>query len=219
MKRILLLPSILLAILIAPLAGHAANPSFADLSNGPVYLGPIIQSATTSNTMGVVSAAALTVSNSLYIGTNSLSSSNSVQIDTPQLAKALQVDMNGNAYFGGLVGPMAQSPSTSNSLGVVSFAGFLPLSLANLLIAFTAGSCYQPISIKRDQNGLMTNATVLWPDGTFGSYNSTSNNPAWITVDSFTVTYTNAGKTVTQPAVLRDQTGSVTNKPALVVTP
>ena len=61
MKRILLLPSILLAILIAPLAGHAANPSFADLSNGPVYLGPIIQSANASNSLGVVSAALVDV--------------------------------------------------------------------------------------------------------------------------------------------------------------
>ena len=69
MKRILLLPSILLAILIAPLAGHAANPSFADLSNGPVYLGPIIQSSTTSNTLGVVSAASITTSGFTNLGT------------------------------------------------------------------------------------------------------------------------------------------------------
>jgi hypothetical protein len=80
-----------------------------------------------------------------------------------------------------------------------------------------SAGAYELTVLLRDSNDVVTNATVLWPDGTYGVFLCTSNNPTWLTVDSYTITYTNAGKTITQSTVLRNATGAITNKPALTI--
>ena len=92
-------------------------------------------------------------------------------------------------------------------------------SLSARLLAAVAAGAYQPTAIQRDSTGLATNATVLWPDGTGGVLTVTEVNPTWLAVDAYTITYTNLGKTITQPAVSRDHNGHITNAPALTITP
>lgn len=73
--------------------------------------------------------------------------------------------------------------------------------------------------ITRDGNGAATSAPVLWPDGTVGTYTADTVSSAFPgAVDAYHVTYGSpASKTYTQPAVTRDATGAVTNRPALTV--
>jgi hypothetical protein len=69
----------------------------------------------------------------------------------------------------------------------------------------------------RNSDGLVTSATVIWPDGSEGTYTGTADG-TWKALSSFSVTHTDSGKTVTQPAVTREATyGYVTNQPALTV--
>lgn len=66
---------------------------------------------------------------------------------------------------------------------------------------------------------VVSSVTVIWPDGTGGTYTATTINATWGTVDAYTVTYTGAvTKTVTQAAVTRDSQGRVTTRPVLVIT-
>jgi hypothetical protein len=72
--------------------------------------------------------------------------------------------------------------------------------------------------VTRDANGVATSASVVWPDGSGGVFTATSVNATWRAVDAYTVTWTGSTtKTVTQPAVTRDSTGAVTNRPAMTV--
>lgn len=74
--------------------------------------------------------------------------------------------------------------------------------------------------ITRNANEAVTSAPVVWPDGTVGTFTATvlsSSFPG--AVDAYTVTYGSpATKTVTQPTLTRNSAGSVTTRPALVVT-
>jgi hypothetical protein len=66
---------------------------------------------------------------------------------------------------------------------------------------------------------VVSSVTVIWPDGTGGTYTATSINATWGMVDAYTVTYTGSPtKTVTQAAVTRDSQGRVTTRPTLTVT-
>lgn len=65
--------------------------------------------------------------------------------------------------------------------------------------------------------GVVSTATVKWPDGSAGTFTATTINSAWEAVDAYTVTHASSGKTVTQAAVTRNASGRVTSKPALTV--
>lgn len=73
--------------------------------------------------------------------------------------------------------------------------------------------------ITRDVNGAATSASVIWPDGTPGTYTATSLNGTFLgAVDGYTVTYGSPVRlTFTQPAVTRNASGAVTNRPAMTV--
>lgn len=79
------------------------------------------------------------------------------------------------------------------------------------------GECYELTAITRDVNETPTTATVKWPDGSGGTFTTTTANATFFTVDAYTVTHTLSSKTVTQTAVTRDAAGAVTTKPALTV--
>lgn len=74
------------------------------------------------------------------------------------------------------------------------------------------------VSPTRNSDGLVTAATVIWPDGSEGTFTGVADG-TWKAYASFMVTHVSSGKTVSQPAVTRDETyGYVTNQPALTVT-
>lgn len=76
---------------------------------------------------------------------------------------------------------------------------------------------YELTAINFDSDGVVTTATVLWPDGSAGVFTVTLKNPLFFTIDAYTVTHASSNKTVTQAAVTRDSSGNVTAKPALTV--
>lgn len=85
------------------------------------------------------------------------------------------------------------------------------------LKAWTQGEAYEPTAITRNSAGVVTSATVVWPDGSAGTFTATTVNSTYNAVDAYTVTHTTSGQTVTQAAVTRDSSGAVTTKPALTV--
>jgi hypothetical protein len=86
-----------------------------------------------------------------------------------------------------------------------------------LLKDWAAAEAYEVTAATRDVNDLVTTATVKWPDGSGGTFTTTTANATFLTVDAYTVSHTLSGKTVTQAAVTRNGNGAVTVKPALTV--
>ncbi len=78
---------------------------------------------------------------------------------------------------------------------------------------------YELTAITYDSDGVVTTATVLWPDGSAGTFTTVTKNATFLTIDAFTVTHTTSGKTITQALVTRSASGQVTVKPALTITP
>ena len=87
------------------------------------------------------------------------------------------------------------------------------------LVAWTESESYEPTSVTMDTTYPLvpSTATVKWPDGSAGTYTTTTINDTWEAVDAYTVTHTASSKTVTQAAVTRDVNGRVTVKPALTI--
>jgi len=92
--------------------------------------------------------------------------------------------------------------------------GGLFISLAQLIDPIINGP------ITRDANGAAISAALVWPDGATGVYTATQVSAAFPgAVDAYTCTRVVGGvmTTYTQPAVTRDASGAVVNKPAIVV--
>lgn len=89
----------------------------------------------------------------------------------------------------------------------------------NVIRMWALASAFSITSATRDSDGVITTASVLWPDGSAGTFTRTTKNATFLTIDAFTVTHTDSGKTATQPAVTRDASGNVTAQPALTVAP
>lgn len=69
-------------------------------------------------------------------------------------------------------------------------------------------------AVTRNTSEAATSATVVWPDGTTGTYTATVLSSAFPGgVDAYTVSY--SGHTITQPQITRDASGAVTAQPAL----
>lgn len=74
-------------------------------------------------------------------------------------------------------------------------------------------------SVTVDGDGAPTSATVEWPDGVAGVYSGTASATFPGSIDSYTVTRTGSPTvTYTQPAVTRNASGFITNRPAITVT-
>lgn len=74
--------------------------------------------------------------------------------------------------------------------------------------------------VTRAASGAALAAAVTWPDGATGQYTATTVSAAFPgAVDAYTVTYVADGttRTITQPAVTRNASGAVTNRPALTI--
>jgi hypothetical protein len=86
------------------------------------------------------------------------------------------------------------------------------------LIEWAASEAYQPRILQFDTDGCLVSATVVWPDGSSGSFTRVEKDPTWLTVNAYEVSHIQSGLKVVQPSVLRDvNMGCVTNKPALLV--
>lgn len=74
-------------------------------------------------------------------------------------------------------------------------------------------------AVTRDANGAPTSAVVAWPRGITGTYSGTASVTHPGTINSYTITRVGTPtKTYTQPAVTRDASGYITNRPAITVT-
>jgi len=92
-----------------------------------------------------------------------------------------------------------------------------PLAADQRLREWTEAESYEVTSINRDADGVVTTATVSWPDGSSGTFTTTTKNDDFLAVDAYTISHTESGKTVTQAAVTRDGDGNVLSKPSLTV--
>ena len=74
-------------------------------------------------------------------------------------------------------------------------------------------------TITRSGTGAAVGFSVSWPDGAIGTFTGTESTAIPGAIDAYTVTHILSGDTITytQPALTRDGTGAVTNRPALVV--
>lgn len=90
---------------------------------------------------------------------------------------------------------------------------------AQQLKDWTEAESYEVLAITYSTNypDVVASATLKWPDGSAGTFTSTTINASFICVDAYTVSHTASSKTVTQAAVTRDSEGKVTTKPALTV--
>jgi hypothetical protein len=85
------------------------------------------------------------------------------------------------------------------------------------LRAWTLSGAYSLTSATRDVDGVITTATVSWPDGSSGTFTTTTKNATFLTVDAYTVTHAGFSRTATQSAVTRDSSGNVTAQPAITI--
>lgn len=85
------------------------------------------------------------------------------------------------------------------------------------LIEWTTAEAYELTAINYDSDGVVTTATVKWPDGSAGVFTVTVKNTAFLAVDAYTITHVVLAKTVTQATMTRDASGNITVKPALTV--
>jgi hypothetical protein len=76
----------------------------------------------------------------------------------------------------------------------------------------------QYTAITRDSDNVVSSATVVWPDGSSGTFTRTAKNATFLTVDAYTVTHTASSHTLTQGAVTRDSFGNITSQPAITIT-
>lgn len=74
-------------------------------------------------------------------------------------------------------------------------------------------------SVTNDDDGAPISASVLWPDGVEGTYSGTASTVFPGAIDAYQVTRTGSPVlTYTQPAVTRDGSGNITNRPEITIT-
>lgn len=129
--------------------------------------------------------------------------------------------MSTNYHTAITTGAAANASTINSPLGQLDAALGAALggasALSQVLKEWTEAEAYETTALTRDSNGVVTSATVKWPDGSAGTFTATTINTQWVSIDAYTITHTASGKTVTQSAVTRDSDGAVTAKPALTV--
>jgi hypothetical protein len=85
------------------------------------------------------------------------------------------------------------------------------------LLAWTESSAYQATAPVFGTDQIIASSTVIWPDGSNGTFTTVTKNDRWKAVDSYTVTHSDSGKIVIQSDVSRDAFGNVTIKPELYI--
>lgn len=94
-------------------------------------------------------------------------------------------------------------------------------SISSLLTQWALAQSYRVVSASRDANEAITTASIVWPDGSTGTFTTDTASTLFPgAIDAYHVTYVpsvGASKTVTQAAVTRDLAGAVTAQPALTI--
>lgn len=94
--------------------------------------------------------------------------------------------------------------------------------VANNLLAWTYSQSYALTTITRNSDEAITSAIVVWPDGASGIFTTDTLSSVFVgAIDAYHVTYipeTGPTKTVTQPLLIRNDSGSVINQPDLILT-
>lgn len=88
-----------------------------------------------------------------------------------------------------------------------------------LLIGWASANAYTLTSASRDVDGVITTATIAWPDGSSGLFTTTTKNSTFLAVDAYTVTHAASGKTLIQSTITRDSNGLIVAQPPISVTP
>lgn len=86
---------------------------------------------------------------------------------------------------------------------------------ATKLIAWVIAEAFVMSESRYDGNGILTTATVTWPDGEPGTITTREPNVEFLSYDAFSVTYLHRGVTTTinQGTVTRDDDGYIVSKP------
>lgn len=77
---------------------------------------------------------------------------------------------------------------------------------------FTA-EAYRLTSATPDSDGVLESGTVVWPDGSAGTFTRTAKDSTWLMVTAYTISHTDSSKTVTQSAITINSSGFVTAEP------
>jgi hypothetical protein len=89
--------------------------------------------------------------------------------------------------------------------------GFPTTELSNRLIAWTLAQAWSYTSITRDADGVITTASIRWPDNTSGTLTRTAKNLSYLVMTGFSVSYN--ALTVTQPVISLDTNGRIAVRP------
>ena len=142
-------------------------------------------------------AAATGATNTTSIGTLA---SLTTTAKTSAVAAINEVDANADAAAASVGGVLGGASATAQTLK-----------------GWTEAGAYELTAVTVDSDNVPTTATAKWPDGSAGTFTTTTKNSTWLAVDAYTVSHTASGQTVTQTAVTRNSNGTVTTKPALTV--
>jgi len=113
--------------------------------------------------------------------------------------------------FGGLQ-LKTQSGTTQVSSGNFSFSSDAYLK------EVVSAEGYEPLTLFRDSDDVITSGIVKWPDGISGIFTTLIKGSGFNTIDSYSVSYFGSPtKTVTQPLLFRNVNGAVTGKPPLTI--
>lgn len=107
--------------------------------------------------------------------------------------------------------------SSADETKKITVSEFFRVTENDDLKAWTNSGAYAITSATRDSDGVITTASVSWPDGSTGTFTRTTKNATFLTIDAYTVTHTDSGKMATQSAVTRDASGNVTAQPAIAI--
>lgn len=118
--------------------------------------------------------------------------------------------------------------TAAGSVKVVSVQGALFYEIGTMqpsepnaqLTAWGLAQAFRLVSATRNSDGAITTASIVWPDGTTGTYTADTLSTSFPgATDAWRATYVGTpSKTVTQPGVTRDSNGAVTAQPALTIT-
>lgn len=159
--------------------------------------------------------ASLTGVATVYVdgGTTTIRGSTNVQIITPGISGDTVTNGFALRVTDAVEGTVEYSPAES-----LTFSTGTTLQVV-MLRAWSACGAYTLTSATRDGDGVITTATIAWPDGSTGTFTRTAKNPVFLAIDAYTITHTRSGSTITQSAVTRDANGNITAQPALTVSP
>lgn len=150
---------------------------------------------------------------SVYVdgGTTTIRGSTNVQIITPGISGDTVTNGFALRVTDAVEGTVEYSPAES-----LTFSTGTTLQVV-MLRAWAASGAYTLTTATRDVDGVITTATIAWPDGSPGIFTRVTKNGTYLTIDAYTITHSRSGLTVTQPTVTRNGNGDVTAQPAITV--